>query len=250
MATALVLGLSGSVAFAHDPSERVSLEPVVEGGFTAGTFNYTFQMIDLKRNTLIADTDLLVTHEKKLHFFIYDTALKNLQHLHPDYVNGTWQIQVALPQNDNYWVWVEGQLAADQAEFTGSNRLLITGGTPADTSAPNLNEARTGADGDSVVTLSNDPIQAGKMAMLMVTFSHLDGTAPNITPYLGMMGHAIVVSSDEDGLYHEHCMADGMGMLMLHHNLPEPGNYRVWIQFMDGGSLKMVPLAVSVGGTR
>ena len=241
----LALSVSSVTAMAHDPDERVSLEPTVQGAVTAGAFNYVFQMIDTKKNMLVADKDLLVMSEKKLHFFIYDTALKNLQHVHPEYKDGKWQVAVNLPQDGKYWVWAQGQLAVDKAEFSASNRLLIKGGTPADLSKPDLKEKRSAMDGNSVATLSNDVIHAGKAAMLMVTYSRKDGTAPQITPFLGSLGHATVVSSDEDALYHVHPMQHA-NMLMLHMELKEVGDYRVWLQFMDGGQLKTVALAVPV----
>ena len=189
--------------------------------------------------------DLLVSSEKKLHFFIYDPGLTGLQHLHPDFQDNVWNIGITETQNANYWVWVQGELT-DQTEFSASARLVVQGGTPAAPDHPTLVEARTGADGNSVVTVSNDPIHAGEMAMLGIDFTRADGSAPAITPWLGEMGHAIVVSADGATFYHEHVMADSMGMLMLHLMIEQPGLYRVWIQFQDAGVLKTAPLALPV----
>jgi hypothetical protein len=237
--------LSGHLAWAHG-DQRLGVEPVNEGTFPAGTVGYDFQILDLVKRSILADTDFEISHEELVHVFVYDPALKHLQHVHAKYANGVWHTDVPLAQDGDYWIWAEGQLASDHTTGYGSSRLTVVGGDPEDTSAPDVHEVRTGADGTSQLALTSDPVVKGKEVMLGVTFSRTDGTTPDITPYLGETGHAIMVSDDGDWLTHSHVMADNTGMLMLHATFPEAGNYRVWVQFMDGGVLKMVALAVAV----
>jgi hypothetical protein len=243
------LSLASNSAWAHG-DQRLGVEPVIETSFPAGMVSYDFQLIDLQTRAILADSDFEVSHEAKIHVFVYDPGLKHLQHLHATFQAGLWHSDVPIAQDGNYWIWAEGQLASDHAIGYGSSRLLVTDGTPADTSEPDVTEMRTASDGTSQVALSDDSIVKEQEVMLGVDYSRTDCSSPEITPYLGEMGHAILVSEDGDWLGHSHVMVDETGMLMLHAEFPEEGNYRVWIQFMDGGALKTVSLAVSVSESR
>jgi hypothetical protein len=101
-------------------------------------------------------------------------------------------------------------------------------------------------DGNSVATLSKDKLVAGRMAMLMLSFTRNDGTTPSITPYLGAMAHVTIVSSDGSALVHVHPMTAPGNQLMLHTEFMNPGNYRVWIEFVDNHVSKTVALSVTV----
>ncbi|QDK44646.1 hypothetical protein B9G69_010335 [Bdellovibrio sp. SKB1291214] len=84
-------------------------------------------------------------------------------------------------------------------------------------------------------------------AMLNFQITREDGQAPEITPYLGAFAHVIAVSPDGDELTHVHPMegsAPNTGM--LHATFPTDGDYRVWIQLIDKGELKTIPLSISV----
>ena len=83
--------------------------------------------------------------------------------------------------------------------------------------------------------------------MLTYTVSRNDGTQPEVTPYLGANAHVIVVSPDGDNLIHAHPMDDkNSNTGMMHVTFPSQGDYRIWIQIIDAGVLKVVPLSVTV----
>ncbi len=234
-------------AYAHGDESRVSLELEADAAIQAGDFAFSFNMIDSKNRSLIADRDLSVVHEKKLHLFIFDPALKEFRHEHPEYTGSAWQVKVNLPVSGNYWVWAQGQFSADGEEFTASTRLEVKGGAPANPIPDTLGDVRTGNDGASIVTVSKTRLVAGKMAMLDLAFSRKDGSAPQITPFLGAPAHVVGVLSDGDTFIHVHPMDHGTpGHLMLHAAFPEAGDYRLWVQFQDAGELRTIPLSVKV----
>jgi hypothetical protein len=247
----LVLNVGVSqTAKAHDgTAARVEFEvnSPSTSSVVAGTMDFNFDLVDTKNNVVVTDKDLEVSMEKKLHFIVYDESLGEFQHIHPEFVNGHWDVTLKVTRNGGYWLWAQGQLAVDQVDFNASTRLTVTGGTVANPLPPKLGDVRRGVDGKSVVTLSGKVV-AGQMAMLKLEFSRLDGTAPVLTPYLGSPAHIIEVSSDGDAIIHAHPMAlSGQPTkLMLHTTFAEKGDYRVWVQFVDGGMLKVVPLSVSV----
>jgi len=233
--------------YAHGDEGRVALEIDTDPSVNAGDIHLSFQLIDSKKRAVISDRELSVVHEKKLHIFIFDPALREFRHEHPEYVGSVWQAQVNLPINGNYWIWAQGELMDGREEFSAPGRLEVKGGVPAHPSIPVLGDVRSGVDGNSVVTLSQGHLVAKKGAMLDVSFSRQDRTAPQITPWLGAPAHVVAVLSDGDTLVHVHPMDHGNpGHFMLHVQFPAAGDYRLWVQFQDGGRLRTVPLSVTV----
>ena len=246
-----VLSITPLMSFAHgDAAEGpVALEVSSPAPTGAGKSTLTFQMIDTAQNKLISESDLSLSHEAKLHMMIYDPSLKEFQHVHPQMTsagNATWNVEVNFQVNGNYWVWVQGELASSGESFSASNRMLVTGAKPAWPETALL-DLRSGEDSNSIVTLGSTTLRAGKMAMLNMVFSHKDGTSPVITPYLGAVAHVVATSSDGDVLIHVHPMAGSSANVgMLHVSFQEAGFYRLWIQFIDNGVLKTVPLSLEV----
>lgn len=243
--------VTGTQAHAHGDEGRVALEIDTDPSVNAGDIQLSFQLIDSKKRAVISDRELSVVHEKKLHLFIFDPALREFRHEHPAYSGSVWQTQVHLPINGNYWIWAQGELTDGHEEFSAPARLEVKGGIPAHPSVPVLGDVRSGSDGNSVVTLSQGRLVAKKGAMLDVSFSRQDRTAPQITPWLGAPAHVVAVLSDGDTLVHVHPMDHGdhlgnSGHFMLHVQFPAAGDYRLWVQFQDGGELRTVPLSVTV----
>lgn len=249
LAAAFLISLSMTqTAFAHGGEEaRMSLEPDNNAIATAGPQTFQFQIYDTQDKAIITDQDLAITHEKILHLVIYDSSLNEFYHLHPEFVNGLWTVPTNISRNGKYWIWIQGSLKKDSTDFSSSYTVDITGGATAWPTPATLADNRQGNDGSSVLSLSATKLRAGKSAMLDMTFSRNDGTMPAITPYLGAVAHVIGVPSDADSLVHVHPMAGGKpDKAMLHVTFPEAGLYRLWIQYMDGGSLRLIPLAVNV----
>ncbi len=244
------LFLSSPAAFAHGAAEGpVSLEISSKDPVSAGRSILIFQMVENKKKRLLGDSDLKLAHEKKLHFIIYDPSLTQFQHVHPKYTSSkdsTWEVEVNFKMNGNYWLWAQGELASDGSEFSAPSRLNVVGGLP-QAPEPRLTDVRTGSDMGSTITLSKTILKAGKTAMLGMTFSREDGTTPQISPYLGAMAHIVSTPSDGDSLIHVHPMAGSKPTTaMLHVTFPAVGFYRLWIQFVDKGELRVVSLAVKV----
>ncbi len=242
----LGLGLLTQSAWADNNEEAVELVPIATS-LSAGEVDYTFDLISTETGLAISDADLNVSHEKKLHLLSYDPALKEFQHVHPEFDGAHWVVAMNFSVDGKYWVWVQGELTQGDHEFTAHARLDISGGKPAWMVQPITKDIRTAADGNSRVTLSNNVIKAGSMAMLNVTISRDDGTVPVITPYLGAFAHAILVPNSGDNLIHVHPMAGSVPYRgMLHTTFPKAGGYRLWLQFIDGGVLRTTSLAVTV----
>lgn len=233
------------LAFSHGES-RFEIELESEEHVKSGTSQFAFQIVDLEAKKTITDADLQVKHEKKLHLFLFDAALKEFRHLHPEY-NATdkqWQVEGELSVNGNYRIWAQGILVTDDLEFTAGGQFDVVEGSAANP-VEKLKEAKSGTDDVSGITLSYSKLKAKKAAMINLDFFRTDGTKPEITPYLGEKAHVVGVLSDGDVLVHMHPM-EHKGKLMLHAEFPEAGTYRLWVQFIDKKVLHVVPLVVTV----
>ena len=231
-------------AFAHGDEGRVAME-IDAAPVKAGSFEIEFELVDLKEKKVIKEENLNVVHEKKLHAFIFDPALKEFRHEHPEFINGKWLLRTDLQKNGNYFFWVQGEIASDQDEFFANSKILIVNGDQENPMPPVLGNVRDGVDGVSKIQLSNQMIRAKKMVMLTLKFSREDGSQPELSNYLGAKAHVIGVLEDGDTVIHVHPMDHGnLNELMLHASFPVAGAYRLWVQFIDGGVLKTIPLSV------
>lgn len=236
----------GLFAKAHGDSEgRVVIESENQGNYQAGTFEYAFQLVDTDLKKVIKDTDLQMSHTKKLHFIAYDPSLNEFTHVHPEFDGKVWKISLELPVNGKYFFWAQG-LLTDNTEFSAMTRATVIDGKPERPFLP-LGDLRKGTDRQTTVELSSTKITAGKMAMITFNVTREDGEVPVMKPYLGALAHVIATPDDGDELLHVHPMAGNVANTgMLHATFPRAGEYRIWIQFIEHDELKTIPLSVVV----
>ncbi len=243
---ALVFSIWSQAAFGHGEAEnRIVLEPDLTS-VSAGMIAYKFQLIDTETSRLVGDSDLSMAHERKLHLVIYDSSLNEFQHIHPEFDGSFWSISAQFLVNGDYWVWAQGELAVDGTEFSTSSKISVSGGVAAWPTPPALSDMRSGLSGISKINLSSNKVTAGKMAMLDLTMTRTDGSNPQLSPYMGAFAHVIATPDDGDSLIHVHPVSTGHNKGMLHATFPSAGLYRLWIQFIDDGNLKVIPVSVKV----
>ena len=247
----LILFLSitfASIAFGHgDETEaRVAIEPNIITTTKSGDIDYQFELVDTKLRTVLTPQDLSIVHERPLHVFIFDTSLQEFYHLHPEFDNNVWKSSLILRRNGNYRVFVQGELKSDGEEFTSMTSFGIIDGLPALPLPPVLGHVPSGHDGASIVEITGKA-RPGKMAMLYLNFSRSDAKVPKIDDYLGAKAHIVATPSDSDSILHVHPM-DGENdtQMMIHVTFPAKGEYRLWVQFIDHGELKTVPLSLKI----
>ena len=228
-----------------DEEQRITIEQEGSGHYQAGQIEYAFQLFDTESKKPLSDQDLNESHTKKLHFIAYDAALKEFNHVHPTFDGKIWTATLNLPVSGNYFLWAQGELA-DKTEFSSFVQVMLMGGAAENPIIP-VGDVRTGSDANTKIVLAGNKIKAGKMAMLGFTVTRTDGLEPVLSPYLGAFAHVIATPMDGDDLTHVHPQAGNKPNTgMLHATFPAAGDYRLWIQLMDRGELKTVPLSVTV----
>ncbi|MFZ3231521.1 MAG: hypothetical protein WA160_15040 [Pseudobdellovibrio sp.] len=232
--------------WAHgDGESRISIEPENQGTSIAGTFKYSFQLYDDSTRLPLGDKDLIESHTKILHMLAYDSSRNEFNHVHPTFDGKVWSTDLNFLSNGNYFVWAQGTLT-DGTEFSTLVKAQIINGSPALPVMP-LTESLMATDQHTTLELDKTKIKAGIAAMINYKVSRDDGTKPLITSYLGALAHIVAVSPDGDELIHVHPMAGGTpDSGMIHVTFPIEGDYRIWIQLIDQGVLKTIPLAITV----
>ncbi len=240
--------MAAAPAFPHgDEDFRVEVLSDAPEVREAGALKLVFQLRDTEEKRLLTDKDLNVVHEKLIHMFIFDAALKEFHHLHPEYLNSEWVVEAEIKVTGDYWIWAQGQLKSDGEDFASPLRLSIVNGASANPLPPQLGDVRTAVDGESVATLSNTRFRAKTMAMPTLKLSRRDFRETKISPFLGAPVHLMAVPSDGDALIHVHPMEGGEpNSYMLHLTFPAKGEYRLWVQFIDNDVLRTIPLSVVV----
>lgn len=207
--------------------------------------SYSFNLVDDKTTNSISDKDLIETHTKILHLVVYDASLNEFNHVHPEFNGASWDVELNLPVSGSYIVWAQGK-TLNGKEFSVSRSLFVENGEP-EIAVASLGDVRVGTDGTTQVELANTKLKAGKMAMIDFMVTRTDGSVPSLSPYLGAFAHVIATQLNGNDLIHVHPMeGNDANMGMLHATFPLAGEYRLWIQFVDNGVLKTIPLSVVV----
>tara|TARA_Y100000768_G_scaffold387007_1_gene376914 strand:- start:2727 stop:3530 length:804 start_codon:yes stop_codon:yes gene_type:complete len=249
VSTFLILFIFINDGYASEKNEpkqqkRTSLElQLSETNFNAGRNNLQFRLVSSSGEEY-DDDDLVLKHEKKIHLILFDVSLSEFRHLHPIYEKGLWQVDFNLARNGEYYVWAEGKIKGSNHSFSVSSKLNLQGGSVALPRNDHLNEKRSGENDKSVVMLSDDRLVANHDATLSFQFDRTDERKPSLSTYLGEYAHVLV--SDLDGqIIHAHPMNHG-AQFVIHTKFPKSGDYRIWIEFIDYGKLKIIPLNVRV----
>jgi hypothetical protein len=190
-------------------------------------------------------SDFEIVHEKKLHLIIIRQGLDKFTHTHPEPgPDGTMTTSMTFPDGGTYYFY------ADFTPRGGKNVTLM---------------AELGVDGDASQAPPLDPYVPGKVqtdelladvgieagqGMHRVSFKLMDLTEAPVTdlqPYLGAMGHFVVVSADGQKYVHSH-PTDGAeaGTVVFEVHFPGPGIYKGWGEFQRGGTVMVVPVVMQI----
>jgi hypothetical protein len=236
-----------------------------------------------------AVTSFAKLHTETMHLILVSQDLKDLQHVHPTLQpDGRLTVNTRLALAQPYKAFVE-------FEPSGSSEQLATASLEPVGAVP-TNPAWDGAPvfsgtapldlvvDQTYVRLSTAPnaapmIQAGMPAYVMIKVRASDRTTPaNVEDYLGMGGHAIILSRDLGMFFHVHALRGGSAMNMpgmgtpgmsmpssgsmdevmldpmyagpttddLSYGItfPAPGVYKVFFQFQRAGRVLTAPFLV------
>jgi hypothetical protein len=197
---------------------------------------------------------------KLMHFYLIRSDLTGFQHVHPTMApDGTWTAPTTPATPGSYRVYVQfvshptgtgtdsGAGTAGE-ELTLSSAVSIPGSGPA-TPAPLPDPTTTTTVDGYTLTLAGTP-HVGVAAPLRVTISRKGAPATDLEPYLDTYAHVTAIHQGDLAFAHLHPEGTlngdhGGPTLTFHAAMPEPGNYRMFVQFQTHAALHTAAITVA-----
>jgi hypothetical protein len=176
-----------------------------------------------------------VEHEKELHLIVLDTRdLTDFQHVHPTRsTDGTWTARLTLQPGTSYRMYADGSTHGQ--DFVATADMYTTGHHPGPRGVPEP------ATRDRVDGLSVDLENGHDFAHLTV---RRGGEPVVLEPYLGALGHLVVIRVDDLSYLHVH-PEEGPTPTFAVSGLV-PGRYRYFFDFKVDGVVRTAAYTVDV----
>ena len=228
------------------------------GGYAPITpITYGFSIVDDQGNTL---KDFQITHTKQLHLIVASKDLAYFQHVHPELNSQTGvftMLGLTFPSKGPYRIFadfaaVEGQKGAKGMPLMATPwKDVIIGDEKSYTPALLGSEEKIKTfDGYQVTLGSYSPLQKGTEGMLTFDILQNGKKVTNLEPYLGSLGHSVILRERTLDFIHAHPVEDVSakqnGTVSFMVDFPEAGKYKVFTQFQRGGKVITTDFVVSV----
>ncbi len=239
----MALGLIGGGGYrvAVTPAHG-TIEPGIETALTIA--------IDDPHGTRVQHLD--VVHEKLVHLLITSEDLSWFAHEHPErQKDGTFRLRVTFPAPGRYTLFHDFTPKRVGMQVVPVD--LVVAGTPpaAVTLVPDAAAAKT-VDGITARLSPSAGLAAGRNVELVVSLGRDGVPVTDLEPFLGAMGHIIIVSDDRQRFVHSHPIerrgiAPSRGPdVRFQCQFPTGGIYKAWAQFQRGGRVLTVPFTLQV----
>jgi hypothetical protein len=190
------------------------------------------------------------THEKLVHLIIVRDGLDRFAHEHPAVDDeGNITIDFAFPEPGTYHLFADHKPAGASLAVAVGNLKVAGEIRPAAKLSPNA-PGRVSVDG-IVADVGIENAQAGSAAKITFTlFDKQKQPIADLQPYLGAMGHLVVISADATEYVHAHPSGDAKsapdGRVAFEAHFAKPGLYKGWGQFQRSGTILTVPFILRV----
>lgn len=184
----------------------------------------------------VLDFDTL--HERPMHVVLVRRDLAGFQHLHPTAsAGGTWTTQADLSEAGDWRLLADFSTGGRRAVL-GSDVIVPGELRPSPLPAP----ASIAAAGPYQVRLHTPALRAGAEQALEFTPT-LDGEPVQLQPYLGALGHLVVLREGDLGYLHTH-PEDGRASFRT--TFPSAGRYRAFLQFKAEDEVRTAAFTLEV----
>lgn len=217
-AAALPAGLSLA-----DAGRRILAGPtIVEEGRTVELW---FRIMAADGRSMTSFDEL---HERRMHLIVVRRDLTGFQHLHPHMdPDGTWRTPVTLGTAGAWRAFADH--AADGIPATLGVDVLVGGEFHPQPLPDSSTSAVTSAH---QVTLERRPDGVHRFTVVA------DGTTVRPEPYLGALGHLVVLRWGDLAFLHVHPVS--RDDLVFQVDYPTPGAYRCFLQYVVHGEVSTV----------
>lgn len=183
--------------------------------------------------------ELEINHEKELHLIIVDEQLQKYYHLHPERTGkGEFTIENNLPEGF-YKAFID--IKPKNFAYKVEPVSFIVGNPSSSTHGHELIPDTTFSkkvDGETV-TLKVSTFKVGEPVTLSFD---LDQT--NLNPYLGAMGHVVILDEYGKEFLHVHPSNDKEPIFET--TFEKPGIYKIWAEFKQNGTVRAFPFVIEI----
>ncbi len=187
-------------------------------------------------------------HEKMLHLIIVRDGLDRFAHIHPDVgPSGSITATFTFPTAGRYLLYADYQPTGGGPSVAMAE-LTVPGDPPPKPALVPDAPGRVAGDG-LVADIGVANAAAGRTATITFALSDAAGKpVADLQPYLGAMGHLVVLGADGTPYVHSHPLegwSPGAAVAFETH-FPAPGLYKGWGQFRRRDTVLTVPFVVRV----
>lgn len=198
--------------------------------------------------------DLVVVHEHLLHLIITSTDLEFFDHIHPvRQADGSFTIDYQFPKPGNYLLFADVTPRGDRQQVF----RIPVGSTRGEAALKPL-PALAREIGQYHVELIPQPRQltAERDAQLVFRLTRQGQPVTDLEPYIGAMGHCVIISEDTKTYLHSHpeqllappsAESRGGPDVAFHTYFPQPGRYKAWGQFKRSEEIIVADFVLEVG---
>lgn len=155
---------------------------------------------------------LAPAHEKLLHLIVVRRDLASFQHLHPEVLaDGNLRTEIRFPTPGEYMFFADFTPKGEEGQVARASVTIA--GPSSDPLNPDADQPKV--DGNVQATLVTEPAALVTGAGTLLTFQLTDRQSgkpiPDLRPYLGARGHAVILSADGQEYLHTHPLEAGEG---------------------------------------
>jgi len=259
----------------HDPEYAMALSAVPQAAATSDSGLRGPDVKSIDESTLRLTftpqhngrllRELAVTHEHLLHLIIVSDDLAFFDHVHPVLreQSGSLEITYAFPRPGRYLLFADITPRGQRSQvFRFPVTVPATAGPVEDPQGPSILAPSAALAhplaSDPAITAELIPqpraICAGLHMQLLFRLSRNDQPLTDLEPYLGAMGHCVIISQDTRTYLHCHpeqvfaptAETRGGPVVAFHTTFPTPGRYKLWAQFQRGGKVIVADFVLDV----
>ena len=186
--------------------------------------------------------DFETVHEQKVHLIIVREGLDQFAHIHPQIdPNGNMTAVFTFPTGGKYRLYADHK-PSGKGQATAIAELNVSGDTPpAPELTPNAPGKITGDGLNADVSVENATMSGTASIVFRLTDSS-DAPVADLEPYMGAMGHLVIISADAKQYVHAHAAGENAtdGKVAFEAHFAKPGIYKAWGQFQRGGNVHIV----------
>jgi hypothetical protein len=188
------------------------------------------------------------SHEAKVHLIVVRAGLDQFAHLHPEVNGETGELtsRHTFPAGGAYHLFADFHEPGRPAGVAVGKLQVAGDAPPAPALTPDVPGVVTG-DG-LTARVSVEGVRAGGEGTIRFALAGPDGQpVADLQPYMGAMGHLVVISADAGQYVHAHPTdgpAGSKSAVAFAAQFPQAGVYKGWGQFKRGGRVQVVPFVL------